>query len=239
MTLMFAVAIGCCLRGDPRPARTVRSSSISVSDLRTWFRGEQGVRRVVREDWVVGGDRRAAAAERIYAAAVDLVLRDGFDSFDIDTLAQRVHCSRATIYRYAGGKTQIRDAALLRIAAGITDTVRREVDGLSGPERVVKAISVALQQIKSDPIRRLMMSSSKTTDLSDLHSSPVLSALATELTGITDDDPAAAMWIVHVVLSLAYLPLSDKHLEAEILQRFIAPAFAIDVAPRTQRPPLR
>ena len=180
---------------------------------------------MVREDWVVGGDRRAAAAERIYAAAVDLVLRDGLDGLDIDSLAQRVHCSRATIYRYAGGKAQIRDAALLRVAASITDTVRREVDELSGPERVVTAIAVALRQIRSDPIRRLMMSSSKALDLSHLHASPVLSALAAELTGIGDDDPAAAMWIVHVVLSMAYLPVGDDQLETEVLRRFVSPAF--------------
>lgn len=180
---------------------------------------------MVREDWVVGGDRRAAAAERIYAAATDLVLYDGLDAFDIDSLAERVHCSRATIYRYAGGKAQIRDAVLLRIAADITDTVRREVARLSGPERVVKAISVALQQIRSAPIRQLMMNSSKAPELSDLHSSPVLGALAAELTGITDDDPTAALWIVHVVLSLAYLPLGNEQIEAEILRRFISPAF--------------
>jgi AcrR family transcriptional regulator len=185
----------------------------------------QGVVRVVREDWVVGGDRRTAAAERIYAAAVDLVLREGFDAFDVDSLAERVHCSRATIYRYAGGKSQIRDVVLVRIASDITATVRREVDGLDGPERVAKAISVALRQIRSDPIRRLMTASSTGSQLSDLHSSPVLSALAAELTGITDDDPAAALWIVHVVLSLAYLPLGDEQIEAEILQRFIVPAF--------------
>ena len=180
---------------------------------------------MVREDWVVGGDRRAAAAERIYAAATDLVLYDGLDAFDIDSLAERVHCSRATIYRYAGGKAQIRDAVLLRIAAGITDTVRREVASLSGPQRVVKAIAVALQQIRSEPMRQLMMNSSKAPELSDLHSSPVLGALATELTGITGDDPMAALWIVHVVLSLAYLPLGNEQIEAEILRRFIAPAF--------------
>ncbi len=180
---------------------------------------------MVREDWVVGGDRRAAAAERIYAAATDLVLHDGLDAFDVDSLARRVHCSRATIYRYAGGKAQIRDAVLLRIAAGITDTVRRKVASLSGSERVVTAIAVALEQIRSDPIRRLIMSSSRAPGLSDLHSSPVLSALATELTGITHDDPSAALWIVHVVLSMAYLPLGDERIEADILQRFIAPAF--------------
>jgi AcrR family transcriptional regulator len=180
---------------------------------------------MVRDDWVIGGDRRAAATERIYAAAANLVLHDGLDAFDIDLLAERVHCSRATIYRYAGGKAQIRDAVLLRIAAGITDTVRREVAGLSGSERVVQAIAVSLKQIRSDPIRGLMMSSSKAPELSDLHSSPVLSALAAELTGITDDDPAAALWIVHVVLSMAYLPLGDEQIEADILKRFISPAF--------------
>ena len=44
---------------------------------------------MVRDDWVVGGDRRAVAADRIYAAATDLVVRDGLDAFDIDTLAAR------------------------------------------------------------------------------------------------------------------------------------------------------
>lgn len=180
---------------------------------------------MAREDWVVGGDRRAAATERIYTAATDLVLRDGLEALDIDALAKRVHCSRATVYRYAGSKARIRDAVLLRIAAGITDTVRAEVEGLTGSQRVVTAISVALRQIRTDPIRRLMMTSTKAPALSDLHSSPVLSALAAELTGIADDDPAAALWIVHVVLSMAYFPLGDETVEAEILHRFISPAF--------------
>ncbi|MDZ7887015.1 MAG: TetR/AcrR family transcriptional regulator [Mycobacterium sp.] len=180
---------------------------------------------MARQDWVVGGDRRAAATERIYAAAAELMFRDGLDALDIDSLAEQVHCSRATIYRYAGGKAHIRDAVLLRIAAGITDTVRAEVTGLTGSERVVTAIVVALQQIRSDPIRRLMMTSSKAPALSDLHSSPVLSALAAELTGITGDDPAAALWIVHIVMSMAYLPLGDEQIEADILRRFVSPAF--------------
>jgi AcrR family transcriptional regulator len=180
---------------------------------------------MARQDWVVGGDRRAAAAERIYSAAADLMIRDGLDALDIDSLAEKVHCSRATIYRYAGGKAHIRDTVLLRIAAGITDTVRAEVNGLTGSERVVTAIVVALQQIRSHPIRRLMMTSIKAPALSDLHSSPVLSTMAAELTGITDDDPAAALWIVHVVMSMAYLPLGDEQIEAEILHRFVSPAF--------------
>lgn len=175
-------------------------------------------------DWVLGGDRRAAAADRIYAAATDLVVREGLDAFDIDALAARVHCSRATIYRYAGGKAQIRDAVLIRLSAGIIETVRRAVDGLSGPDRVIIAVTVALEQIRSDPLRRLMLSPGSSPDLGELHSSPVLGHLAAELTGITDD-PEAAQWIVRVVLSLAYWPLANSRVERNVLERFLAPGF--------------
>jgi AcrR family transcriptional regulator len=178
---------------------------------------------MVRDDWVVGGDRRAVAAERIHAAAADLIVRDGLDAFDIDTLAATVHCSRATIYRCAGGKAQIRDAVVLRFAANIIDSVRRAVDGLSGPERVVKAITVALEQIRSDPMRRLMLGLTA-ADLGDLHSSPVLSRLAADLSGITDD-PQAAQWIVRVVMSLAYWPIGNSKIERQMLERFVSPAF--------------
>ena len=180
---------------------------------------------MVRDDWVVGGDRRAVAADRIYAAATDLVVREGLDAFDIDTLAARVHCSRATIYRYAGGKAQIRDAVLIRLSAGIIETVRQAVEGLSGAERVITAVRVALQQIRSDPLRRLLPSSAIAPDLAELHSSPLLSHLAAELTGLTEEDPQAAQWIVRVVLSLAVWPIANSRDEEEVLRRFLAPVF--------------
>ena len=175
---------------------------------------------------MIGGDRRSAAAERIYAAAADLVLREGFEALDVDALAAQVHCSRATVYRYAGGKAQIRDAILVRLSAGITDTVRRAVTGLTGPDRVVAAITVALDQIRTDPMRRLMLTSRNSAELGELHSSPVLAHLAAELAGIADADPQAAQWIVRLVVSLAYWPAGDRRVEEEMLRRFAAPAFA-------------
>lgn len=180
---------------------------------------------MVRDDWLIEGERRTAAADRIYAAATDLVLRDGLEAFDMDALAARVHCSRATIYRYAGGKAQIRDAVLVRLAARIVDSVRRAVKDLSGAERVAKAITVALEDIRSDPIRQMMMGLSGGRDLTELPSSPVLGRLAADLTGITDDDPQAAQWIVRVVMSLAVWPIGDSRTEHQIVQRFVAPAF--------------
>lgn len=180
---------------------------------------------MARGDWLVGGDRREAAAEHIYAAATELVARDGLDAFDIDVLADRVHCSRATIYRYAGGKKQIRDAVVLRLAAGVVERVRNAVVGLDGPERVVTAIIVALQQIRANPIRAMMLNQGRAMDLAEMHASPLLGHLAAELTGITDDDSQAAQWIVRIVMSFAQWPMSDHRKEQEAVRRFVMPAF--------------
>jgi AcrR family transcriptional regulator len=180
---------------------------------------------VAGHDWLVGGDRRAVAVDHIYAAATDLIARGGLDAFDIDSLAARVHCSRATIYRHVGGKAQIRDAVLVRAAERIVDEVRRSVEGTSGPGRVVTAISVALHQIRAEPLGRLMISSAAAPELSGLPTSTAMAQLAAELTGIADDDLAAAQWIVRVVLSLMYWPIGDSKAEHEMLLRFIAPVF--------------
>ncbi|ODQ96627.1 TetR/AcrR family transcriptional regulator [Mycolicibacterium holsaticum] len=181
---------------------------------------------MARDDWLVGGERRTAAAERIYAAATDLVLRDGLDALEIDVLAERVHCSRATIYRYAGGKAQIRDAVLLRLAARVVDAVRAAVHDLTGTQRVVKAITVALEHIRADPIRQMMIGLTTGRDLTELPSSPVLGRMAADLTGITDDDAQAAQWIVRVVMALAIWPVVDDDVERHMVERFVAPAFS-------------
>jgi AcrR family transcriptional regulator len=182
---------------------------------------------VVRNDWLVGGDRRVAAAERIYAAATDLIARDGMDGLDIDTLASRVHCSRATIYRCVGGKRQIRDAVTERSAARVVDAVRRAVDGLGGAERIVTAITVALAEIRSDPLRQLMIKSIRNAEERTwLTESPIVAKFATDLNGLTDDDTEAAQWIVRVVLSMSYWPVGDVEVERQMVRRFVSPAFA-------------
>lgn len=179
-----------------------------------------------RDDWLVGGDRRALAAERIYDAAAELIARDGLDALDIDTLARRVHCSRATVYRYAGGKREIRDAVLARAAAGIIVAVRSAVGELSGPERVVTAITLALKRIRSDPLSQLMIGSvQRAESMTSLTTSPLLAGFAGDLAGLAGTDPKAAQWIVRVVLSLVFWPAADEHAERQLVQRFVAPAF--------------
>ena len=69
-----------------------------------------------RDDWLFDDGRHVAAVERIYTAATDMIYRDGMDAFNVDALAAQTHCSRATIYRYVGGKKDIREAVLARAA---------------------------------------------------------------------------------------------------------------------------
>jgi hypothetical protein len=53
-----------------------------------------------------------------------------------------------------------------------------------------------------------------------------MARFATDLTGLTDRDPQAAYWVVRVVLSLMYWPAGDDETERQVVQRFVAPAFA-------------
>jgi AcrR family transcriptional regulator len=182
----------------------------------------------------VGGDRRTIASERIYDAATELIARQGLEAFDIDTLATRVHCSRATIYRHAGGKAEIRDAVLARTAVRITENVRLAVENLSGPERVITAITLALKQIRSDPLAQLLINSIRGVgEMAWLTASPLVAGFATDLSGLTDREPQAAQWIVRVVLSLLYWPINDSETERKMVQRFVAPAFS-DTAGSTE-----
>ena len=186
------------------------------------------------DDWLVG-DRRAAAAERIYAAATELIARDGIEALDIAVLEERVHCSRATIYRHVGGKAKIREAVLARIADRIIEAVRSAVAGLSGPERVVTAVMVALEKIRADPLGQALSTSIRgAADMAWVTESPLPTALAIELAGYAEDDTEAGEWIVRVVLSLVYWPVTDPAAERAMLQRFFNPG---STAPQPEDPP--
>ena len=179
-----------------------------------------------RDDWLFDNGRHALATERIYAMATELILVDGLDAFSIDTLAARTNCSRATIYRYVGGKKKIREAVLARAAARITDIVRESVEGRTGPDRILTAIEVAVASIRSDPAGQLFVDSARDgRGWTWLTASELVADFATELTGLAGDDERAARWILRLVLSLVFWPDADPHEEHEMLDRFVAPAF--------------
>src|ERR1700761_1548406 len=136
-----------------------------------------------RDDWLFDGGRHAVAAERIYAAATELIYRDGMDGLNIDALAAVTHCSRATIYRYVGGKKDIRDAVLARAAARIVETVRASVGGRTGADRVLTAIEVAVAEIRSDAAGQLFVDSARSGRWTWLTASAAVVDFARELAG--------------------------------------------------------
>ncbi|PXX10946.1 TetR/AcrR family transcriptional regulator [Mycolicibacterium moriokaense] len=180
------------------------------------------------DDWLVGRDRHSEAAERIYAAAADLMSRQGYDAFNIDTLAAAVHCSPATIYRHTGGKTAIRDAVLGLQTERILESVREAIAGLTGPERVVTATTVALERLRADPLAQIMRSMATLPGDEWLSDSPMVTRFANEMVGLSTPDPLAAQWLIRAFLALWYWPLNDADAEDQMVRRFLGPPYAAD-----------
>ncbi|MGE2717002.1 TetR/AcrR family transcriptional regulator [Mycolicibacterium litorale] len=191
------------------------------------------------DDWLVGRDRHSAAADRIYAAAADLMSRNGFDAFSIDELAATVHCSPATIYRHTGGKTAIRDVVMSRQAERILDSVREAIRGLEGPERVITATTVALQRLRADPLAQIMRSMASHPGNDWLIDSPIVARFATEMVGMATPDPLAAQWLIRAFLALWYWPLKDPDAEIEMVRRFLGPPYRTAVTGAINAPDRR
>lgn len=176
-------------------------------------------------DWLLGRDRHDEAAERIYTAAADLLSRHGYERFSIDAVAAAVHCSPATVYRHTGGKAAIREVVLTRHAERILDSVRAAITDLTGPTRVVTATVVALRRMRADPLAKIMRSMVTPTGDEWITDSPVVSAFAAEMLGLTEPDPLAAQWLIRSFLALWYWPLPDPEAEEEMVRRFLGAAY--------------
>jgi AcrR family transcriptional regulator len=183
---------------------------------------------VATDDWLVGRDRHSEAAERIYAAAADMMSRQGYDAFSIDALAATVHCSPATIYRHTGGKAAIRDAVMGLQAERTLDSVREAISGLTGPERVITATTVALQRLRADPLAQIMRSMTTLPGNDWLTDSPIVTRFATEMVGLSTPDPLAAQWLIRAFLALWYWPLKDTEAEHQMLRRFLGPPYTAE-----------
>jgi len=181
---------------------------------------------MANDDWLVGRDRHDAAAERIYLAAAELMSRHGYDAFSIDALAAAVHCSPATIYRHAGGKSAIRDAVTALQAERVLDSVREAISELSGPERIVTATTVALRRLRADPLAQIMRSMTTASSYDGLADSPVVTRFATEMVGLSTPDPLAAQWLIRAFLALWHWPLKDVEAEEQMVRRFLGPPYA-------------
>ncbi|MEV5649635.1 helix-turn-helix domain-containing protein [Nocardia sp. NPDC052254] len=172
-------------------------------------------------DWLAGGVRRTVARSRIETAAAELFLERGIDRVSIDDVAARVGCSRATVYRHVGGKSELVRIVMSSAAREIAERVAAGVASLRGPRRVTEAILTSLAAIRREPALAAFLSGAGVTG-DHVVAVPELRGIATALTGIAPDEDAA-QWIVRVVLSLLTFPLPDAAAERRAVERFVAP----------------
>ncbi|WP_330254113.1 TetR/AcrR family transcriptional regulator [Nocardia sp. NBC_00565] len=169
-------------------------------------------------DWLVGPSRSDSARERLYGVAGELIAERGVDRFDINELAARAHCSRATIYRHTGGKKQLVEAVFLRVSTRITDAIRRAVADSTGSERARTAFTVALREIRADPIARQFPQSRSVIDGAQIAvRSPAVSTIAADLLGLDPADTIHTALVIRSFLALLVWPPADRADEPHLI----------------------
>ncbi|WP_279105298.1 TetR/AcrR family transcriptional regulator [Gordonia paraffinivorans] len=176
-------------------------------------------------DWLVGGDRRDAARRRLVSQAAALIASRGLDAFSVEELAARAHCSRATIYRHAGGRAQLIEAVLSATAAPVLDSIRAAVADTTGEERARIAIITAVGALRADRvIRQFLRPGSLVATTPTVLASPTVSAVAAELIGIDPDDVVAARFAIRSVLTMLLWPTAPEE-ESALVESIIAGIF--------------
>jgi AcrR family transcriptional regulator len=169
--------------------------------------------------------RQELARERMYRAAAKLIAQRGINNFSADEVAARVGCSRATLYRYVGGRSAIVDAIIRRATASLNQRIRRAVAGFNGPDRVVEMILASVAAARAEPLTAQVLQHANATHIrAHLDSRQVLeSALA--LAGLHPDDHPAGQALIRIVWSIVQQPLGDSTAERALIERFVRPAF--------------
>lgn len=183
-----------------------------------------------QQDWLTGTERREAAIKTIRLAARKQLMERGPERFTAEAVARRAGCSRATLYRIAGGKKALLDEILAEAALNVAARIREAVEHLEGAERMSEAILVGLRTLRADPpihdwVRRTVVSSDflqTSTSLADLAAgwldppNPEQAAPEAKMAG---------EWIVRVYLSLIAWPGPDEETETMLVRDFVEPAF--------------
>ena len=167
-------------------------------------------------------ERTQLAAERILDAAGELFVERGISRVSMGDVAAAAGCSRATLYRYFADRRELHLAFIHREGRRVGALVARDIASVEGREsQVVAAVTSAVRHVRDSPHLAAWFEAgdaSLTTEL--VRSSDVLGSLGLGLA----DDPAAARWLVRVVVSLLSMPGRDAAEEHELVARFVAPA---------------
>lgn len=177
------------------------------------------------QGWLSGAARRELLRERMYHAAAELMAQHGIDGFNADDVAARTECSRATVYRYLGGKFEIVNAIIARATLSLSQRISRAVASVDESDRVVEVILASVTATRAEPLATQILRNARDTHIRAHLDSPQVLQAALSLAGLHPDDRHAAQAVVRIVWTLVQHPLADPASERTFVERFIKPAF--------------
>jgi AcrR family transcriptional regulator len=180
-------------------------------------------------DWLTGGEsRRALARERILRAAEVLFGERGVEHVSGEDIARLAGCSRATMYRYVGGKPAIVDGVVARGAMSVVEQVRRALAGCqeSERERVIVAILASVDAVRADTVIMEVLGKSSTQQNRSYLKSNYVGATG-QAVGLGLDDLQTQLYL-RIALSLLTWPAADKDAERDLVERFVRAMFDED-----------
>lgn len=176
-------------------------------------------------DWMRGA-QRDAVQEGILAVAEEVFAELGPDA-SMAQISSAVGCSRATLYRYFDGRTQLQLAYVERVARRIGAEVSESVAGVADArERLTESIVAALDRVRQDRALAVWFvprGAGVTTELA-LSSELIESAAAAFLGSGAPDNQLAARWVIRVIVSLLTVPGESNEQERLMISQFVTPA---------------
>jgi AcrR family transcriptional regulator len=177
------------------------------------------------QDWLAGGSRRDASRQRIITVATELLREHGFDNLDPDQVAARAGCSRATMYRYVGGKDAIREAVVLQLAISVVQQIQNEVSKFQGADRAVEVVLASVAACRAEPIVNDALKHAANYPVGRTLNSPEVLRLCLAVSGLDPTDTMSAHAMTRATWSLIQNPMEDIHVERQYVERFVKPGF--------------
>ncbi|MFE9611896.1 TetR/AcrR family transcriptional regulator [Streptomyces sp. NPDC006012] len=93
--------------------------------------------------------RRTARQTDVLERLVALLTAEGFASFTLDELTERLHCSKTTLYQLAGSRPELVREAVKHYFRKATEVIEKRVADASEPsDRVIVYLNAVAEQLK-------------------------------------------------------------------------------------------
>jgi AcrR family transcriptional regulator len=165
----------------------------------------------------------SSVVEQIIDAATAAVAANGLDGLNMEDIAVRAGCARATVYRRVGGKDAIRDAVVREAVARITTAITKSVENLTGEHRIVSVIVASLDTIRADPVCSALLTGPATAETANSSLVSEYTATITDLSGLDPSDTVGGELIARATLALLTWPAADRDTELAIIRRHVSP----------------